>query len=242
MSTTTKAEPKKPAIDLSKLSAAELEAALKEKKAAEREEEARKRKEYEQAREELINELGGFALNLVGQMLDLKYSAFNQLIAFRERMLEYGDLRRGEKNKGSFEIKNDTFKIIFTSQVNKRFDERAELAEKKLRSFMESFIRKRDQKSYKIIKALLERNAKTGDYDIDLINRLYTMEDTFDHPDWKDALRLFKESYSPNGTAQYVRFFKKETSSNSWIPIVLDLAKLNTSNYAAASNEKTTQA
>ncbi len=214
-------------IDLSKLSAAELEQMLKEKKKEENALQEAKRKRYEDDRNALISDLGGFAETLVLQMLDLKRASFIQLSAFREQMLEYGSLRRGERNKGSFEIKNEDYKIIFTSQINKRFDERAELAETKLRAFLESFIRKKDKAVYSLVKSLLEKN-KAGDYDIDLINRLYKMENDFEDQNWKDAIRLFKESYNPYGTAQYVRFFKKNTTNNAWEAIVLDFAKLGT--------------
>ncbi len=233
------------AIDINSLSADDLKKILKDKQKAEKDLQAKKRKTYENNRTQLIDELGGFADTLVAQMLDLKYESFKRLAEFREQMLEYGTLRRGDKNKGSFEIKNDQYKILFTSQINKRFDERAELAEQKLRTFMDGFIKKRDLKMYNLIKTILERNPKTGDYDIDLINRLYKMEDQFDDQNWKDALRLFKESYNPYGTAQYVRFFKMNTTNNSWEALVLDFAKLNTKNYAPdteAGNETTAEA
>lgn len=217
--------------NVANMSAQELEAILKEKKQAERKEKEQKRKEYEQSRDEVVDRLAGFAVSIEGLLADLKYEAFKELTAFREKMLEYGTLRGKEANKGSFEIKTERYKVIFTSQINKRFDERAQLAEAKLKEFMESFIRKRDQKTYKLVKSLLERNPKTGDYDIDLINRLYTMEDTFDDPNWKAALSLFKESYSPYGTAQYVRYFVKDETNNSWEPIVLDFAKLKTKRH-----------
>lgn len=213
------------------MTTAELEKMLKDRKAAEKAEADKKRKEYESSRDELVDRLASFAEELEGQMRELKYVAFRELIAFRDTMLEYGQLRRKEMNKGNFEIKTDKYKVMFTSQVNKRFDERAQLAEGKLKTFIDSFVKKRDIKTYQLVKSLLERNPKTGDYDIDLINRLYSMEDSFDDQNWKDALKLFKESYSPYGTAQYVRFFVKNETNNSWEPIVLDFAKLKIDGY-----------
>lgn len=224
-----KAEPSKLVIE--GMSTAELEQMLKERKKAEREEKKERRAAYEQERDALVEELSDFAMALHGQMLDLKYEAMKKLTKFREVMLEYGSLRRGEHNKGSFEIKTDKYKIKFTSQINKRFDERADLAETKLKEFLLKTVKKRDQESYRMIMALLER-TKGGDFDIDLINRLYTMEDAFDDPLWKEALSLFKESYSPIGTAVYVQFSRKVESNNSWENIVLDFAKIK-----ADSNE-----
>jgi len=141
-------------------------------------------------------------------------------------MLEYGQIRGGENNKGSFEVKNEKYKIKFSSQVNKCFDERAELAEKKLKEFLASFVKKKDRSAYDLIITLLERNSKTGDFDFDLINRLYKMRDRFNNPLWVEALDMFMESYSPYGTAQYIQFFEKNPTNNCYEAVVLDFAKL----------------
>lgn len=212
------------AVSLDNLSTEELERVLAQRKHEENEKLRAERKEYEDARERIVNELGTRAFVIMESLELLKGDAFKDLKGFRERMMKYGDIRNGDRNKGNFEIKNDKFKIMFSSQINKRFDERAELAEQKLREFLEGFVKKQSQKTYKLVKSLLERNPKTEDYDISLINRLYAMEEEFDDPNWKEAIKLFKESYSPTGTAQYVRFFKKN-ENNGWDAIVLDFAK-----------------
>ncbi len=204
----------------------QLEALLEKRKAAERKAKEKAKNAYLEKREMLINDLSGFAVSLQNQMMDLKYEAFSEITKFREMMLEYGDIRGGENNKGSFELKNDNYKIRFMSQVNKCFDERAELAEKKLKEFLATFVKKANKSAYMIIMALLERNSKTGDFDINLINRLYAMREQFNNPLWIEALDMFQESYSPYGTAQYIQFYKKDPNTNGWLPIVLDFAKL----------------
>lgn len=224
MSTKTSVIEKNPA--LADISIEEIQELLKEKEAAALAEKQAKRKEYEDQREHLIDTLGGFAASLSNQMLDLKLEAFMELAKFRSRMMEYGDIRGKEKNKGSFELKNDKYKIIFRSQINKCFDERAELAEKKLKEFLGTFVKKSDKRAYELVMALLERNDKTGDFDINLINRLYKMRDKFDNPLWHAALDLFQESYSPYGTAQYIQFLMKNEKTNGYDAIVLDFAKI----------------
>ena len=214
-----------PTIDLSLLTADQLEALLSEKRKADQAANAAKRNAYERDRESLINFLGQRALVVARHIEELKEAAMGKLPAFRALMLEYGDLRRGEANKGSFEIKNEHFKIVFSSQINKRFDERAELAEERLKKFLTTTVKKRDLATYELVNSLLERNDKTGDYDIGLINRLYKLEDKFDNKDWREAIRLFKEAYNPSGTAQYARFFRK-TEAGHWEAIVLDFAKI----------------
>jgi len=215
---------KNPAV--ADMSIEEIQELLAKKLAAENKAKKLKRENYELRKDEMINSLGGFAVNLRGQMLDLKCEAFTELAKFRLEMLEYGQIRGGENNKGSFEVKNEKYKIKFSSQVNKCFDERAELAEKKLKEFLASFVKKKDRSAYDLIITLLERNSKTGDFDFDLINRLYKMRDRFNNPLWVEALDMFMESYSPYGTAQYIQFFEKNPTNNCYEAVVLDFAKL----------------
>lgn len=196
-------------LDVAQLSASELEQLLKQKKEAEAAEAAKKRADYEHERDVLINLLGSEAAQAHIVLRELKCLAMLRLKEFRARMLEYGDIKGGEKNKGTFQIENENFKILFSTQVRKKFDERSETAEEHLKLFLNSFVKKRDQKLHKFIMGLMERNSKTGDLDIDNINRLYAMENDFDDDNWKKAIALFKESYNPTETAEYVRFYRK---------------------------------
>ncbi|GAA4465317.1 hypothetical protein GCM10023093_17310 [Nemorincola caseinilytica] len=218
MATTTKA--------IADMTVEELQQALKEKQATDTAERQAQRKRYEQRKEALINTLGGFATGLRAQMTELKQEAFGDMAKFRLEMMEYGDIRGGEKNKGSFELKNEQYKIVFKNSTVKAFDERAELAEKKLKEFLGTFVKRKDKPAYELVMALLERNDKTGDFDINLINRLYKMRDKFDDPLWHEAIDLFQESYSPYGSAQYIQFFERNKSTNGYDAIVLDMARL----------------
>lgn len=221
------------ATNLTDLSVAELQEILKTKQEEENKVKKQKRLDYEANKEQLINTLGDFACIVRDQMADLKCEAFQQMAKFRLEMLDYGDIKGGDKNKGSFSLKNDNYKIEFSSQVNKCYDERAGLAETKLKEFLASFVKKKDKTAYEMIVGLLERNSKTGDFDQELINRLYKLRDKFQNPLWLEALDMFQESYSPHGTAQYIKFSSKNPTNNSWESIVLDFAKLK-----ATPNEK----
>ena len=208
-------------IDLSKVSTEDLKKALAEKNQSEKAAAEKKRKEYERDKEELINWMGKKAGEVSAALTEFKKTGFEKLESFRAVMLDYGAIRKGERNKGNFEIKNEDFKIIFSSQVKHAFDERSLMAEKKLKNWLEGFVKNRDKKLHKFIMGLMERNHKTGDLDIKNINRIYKMENDFEDQDWKDAIKLFKESYNPVGTTLYVRTYKRN-ERNGW-----DLIDLN---------------
>ncbi len=223
--TKTKNTAEQAAANLTALSTRELEKALEVRKAKENAEREARRTEYETEKAALISNLGNTALITAEALKDFKANAMNNVRNFRTKLLEYGQLRKGEANKGNFEIKNDDFKITFSSQVRKCFDERSELAEEKLKSFLGSFVKKRDKDLHDLVLSLLERNPKSGDLDISNIQRLYKLEDRFDNDDWREAIRLFKESYNPEGTAYYVRFFQRD-EDNAWKLINLNFSSL----------------
>ena len=210
--------------DINELSDEQLQELLNERKAVKQKEADEKRKDYEDTREKILQTFGMAAATFSHELASFKLDALQSLKSFRETMLEYGDLRRGEANKGSFEIKNDHFKIVFSTQINKGFDERSEMAEDKLKIFLETFVKKRDLKLHGLIMGLLERNT-SGDLDINNINRLYKMENDFDDENWREAIRLFKESYNPTQSKEYVRFFVKG-EQGEWSHLNLNFASI----------------
>lgn len=211
---------------MSKKTIEQLKQELREAEEAEKKERELERKNFESTREDLINELAEKAAVISGVMGEFKIEAITSLNDFRQLLLKYGELRGREKNKGNFELKNDNYKIQFTSQIIKKFDERAMAAEKHINEFLKSFLRKKDKGTFELITGLLKRDEETGQFDIDMINRLYKYEQSFDDPNWKKGIALFKEAYQPTGTTQYVRFFTKNKETGGWDTLILDFAKM----------------
>jgi hypothetical protein len=202
----------------------ELRNKLAELEQEDNEAEKQKREAYEKERENITAALCTTASYLQRELAQFKAEAFRITDAFYLKMLEYGDIRFGKKNKGSFEIKTETFKVQVASQIVKGFDERAVMAEEKIKLFLTGFVKKRDRQVFELVNALLERNEINGDFDINMINRLYKMETKYDDPNWREGIKLFKESYNPTGTAKYIRFSIKN-ERGEWDSIILDFAK-----------------
>lgn len=211
--------------DAKNLSTEELEALLKEKKQEELKERNAKRAEYELKKKLLINSIGIEAIDLYNALKEAKGKFFEAIVAFRHELLEYGELKGGESNKGNFEIKNDDFKIQFSSAIKKEFDERAELAEAKLKEFLQLYVKKRDKKIYNLIVSLLERNHATGAFDITNINRLYKLEGELNNALFSEAVALFKEAFNATGTSHYIRVYKR-TDMGGWQLLNLNFASI----------------
>lgn len=205
----------------------QLEEKLKRARKQEREERNKKRAQYENLRDTTSETLVTEAKHLHTQLAEFKEKAQKLAAEFRDQMLEHGSIRGGENNKGSYEFthSSEMFKIQVKSQVQKGFDERAELAEKHLRNFIEDFVKKRDKEMYTLIVGILERNQKTGKLDVSNINRLYKIEDKFDHPEWVAALAMFKEAYHEQKTTSYIQFLQKD-EHGKWQPVVLNLSSI----------------
>ena len=195
------------------MSVEDLERALAKKKQVENQSKNQRRKEYESTRDDVVLKLVGRAKQQNLVLKAMKEEADVECSFIYDLMKEYGDLNNG--NQGSFTVKTSDgkFKITRKNQKQKGFDERAIIAEKKLRLYLISFIKERDntggRKMYKLAMSLLERNA-SGDLDVNLVSRLYKMEDEFGDADYSAIMGLFRESYVENSTATYFQFFEKQ--------------------------------
>ncbi|MBL6448548.1 DUF3164 family protein [Fulvivirga sp. 29W222] len=211
--------------ELDQLTDDQLEQLLeKRRKTKQRKEEAR-RKKYEQDRENLIKDLTKEAVEISIEIKHFKRDAFNKMDQFYEVMKQYGDIKPNSKGGFSIENAEGTLKIKYSSQTRKGFDERADMAEQKLKSFLERFVKVRAKETYKLVLQLLER-THSGDFDDKLIMKLWNMENDFDDEDWREAIKLFKESYNPKETTRYINFYQRN-DKGQWELINLNFASIN---------------
>lgn len=198
-------------IDLSKLSAAELEAALQRKREEERNTALQRREAYEGIRAELLTRMSARVEAVAFDAKSFADECTNESAAFREVLAEYGQLR----NPGqlSFTIRDDKFKWEVKSNKVKRFDERADVAAARLIEFLQAWIKNQqdgiDNPMYQLAMTLLERN-KYGDLDYKSISKLYDLETKFNNPEYTDIMNLFRESNIVEGTAINHYFYKRD--------------------------------
>lgn len=212
-------------MQVDELTDEELDRMLQDRKKKKQREDAAKRKAYEAAREELVIKQVNNALIAQDALREHKSNVFNELVEFATKMNEYGDIKGNSKGGFAIRSADDTHKVTYSQQVIKGFDERADLAEKKLVEFLESFIKSRNKKAYKLVMSLLERTTN-GEFDVNMINRLYKMEGDFDQPLWVEAIGLFKEAYTEQKTVQYVNFYKRD-EHGKWANITLNFSAIN---------------
>lgn len=204
--------------NLKELTTAELEAELNKRHQNEATEREKKRNEYESLKDNVINDLAPYAKQLSDNLAKFKEKAFSDLGSLYDLLKDYS--KRHQDGKGNFKIENEEYRIQFKRQGKGTFDERSHQAEKHIVDFLSSKY-EGDQDTKDLIMSLLER--KNGALDILLVQKLYSMEDRFDDDNWREGIKLLKESYSFNLSKDYVSFFSKN-ENNEWQSINLNFS------------------
>lgn len=198
-----------------------IEQYLSKKKVDEQRQEQEKRASYEHLRQETIVSLCTGALDLQKLIIDFKRKALNEMDSFYELLQEYS--ARHKDGKGNFTLDYDIYRIKYRNRVIMKFDERAIEAKKHIIDFID----KRwegDEETRRLIKTLLD-DKSTGELNARDVNRLYTMENSFEDENWRTGIKLLKESYKESETKSYIQFSQKD-NNGEYKTIVLNFPTL----------------
>lgn len=213
METTTKT------IDISKLSADEIEEILKQKRAEEQDKSRIRREAYQGIRAETATKIHSKVKEVVFDVKELFTFVQGEATAFYDVMKEYGQLVRD--GQLSFKIEECNFRMEVKTQKVKKFDERADIAAAKLIDYLGGWISKSQKGTndpmYQLAMTLLERN-QNGDLDYKSVSKLYELESEFNDPEYSDIMQLFKESNVVEGTATNYYFYEKN-ARGVWIKL-----------------------
>ncbi|MFV0330926.1 MAG: DUF3164 family protein [Dysgonomonas sp.] len=208
---------------LDQYTAEELQAMLDRKQKEAKELARKEREEYETYINDTTSDIVKDALELNGLMRVFFDSTTTKLSNMRDKLNTYGEIK--STSKGGFHrvSKDGKHKIVYRYSTICTWDERAEKAEGLLREFLTDFVKKRDIKMYNVVSALLERN-KEGNLEYSRIQSLYSQENEFDDPRWREAIRLFKESFRPVDSKMRIEVYQRNETSGKWEPISLNLS------------------
>jgi len=209
------------ATQVQELTADQLEALLNEKRAQENEKKEQERMSYESLKSETIEGLAITASSLSAMLKEFKQKAFDEADTLYKLLCGYS--KRHADGKGNFSVENTegNVRMSFTRKQLGRFDERSVQAEKHIKDFITNrFIGDSDARD--MIMGIMER--KRGYLDINQIQRLYAMENRFEDTNWKEGIKLLKESWKPTESRTYIRFEIKVDSE--WQLINLDFASI----------------
>lgn len=196
-------------IDVSNLTTEQLQQLLEKKKKQEAEKERRKRQEYERERDHMVKNMVIEAQILHSIMDSFKHKCMRKLENFSEKAQEYGQIRKHSKGGFSLRTADGDMMVSYDRNTVPEYDERAHMAEDLLKEFLEDKVKKRDQKTFRTITALMSRN-KEGRFFPSRINALLKIRDNYDDERWQRAMKLFEESYRNRLVSYTVTFYVKD--------------------------------
>ena len=203
-------------MDIDKLSTKEREALLHALSAKKKQEETARRKNYQKMRTRFISSVEKRLRKYVKDGQAFKSWLRDEAESYYKALKEYGELKRDDQL--GFTANNDTFRIQVKGNRVKRFDERADIAEKRLIDYLSKWIKQRGDGErnpiYKLAMSLLQRN-EYGDLDYKSISRLYELEEDFNDTEYTEIMQLFRESNTVEGNV--IRFyFEEKDELNKW--------------------------
>ena len=201
----------------------ELELMLADKKKTETEQRRKERDSFEEMVDTETSQMVRKALRL-RTILETFYSeTTGSLNTMRDMLNEYGKIKSNSKGGFHLKTKDGNHKIVYRFRTNCDWDARSAKAEDLLKDFLKDVVLKRDADSYALIMAMLEKNIN-GKLEYSRLQALYSQEERFDDPRWKEAIRLFKESYIVTGSKMMLEFYQRNAESLKWEPILLNLS------------------
>lgn len=198
----------------------QLEARLEAMKLAKNEQKEKARKDYENLKHDTVLKLCTDAIFLNAKIAEFKERAFSDMQTVWSLLQEYS--ARHKDGKGSFKIESGIYRVSYKQQGKASFDERSHQAEKHIIDFVNSKFED-DEDTRDLVMSLLER--KKDELDINLVQKLYAMENRFSDENWTRGIELLKESYSYNHSKDYIRFEHK-TPTGAWEPINLQFSNV----------------
>lgn len=208
-------------IDINKLSAAQQAELLRQLTEKTKREQQNRKEAYEGIKAQFLGDVKARLMRHVQDCRDFKEWLRGEAETFMKVLHEYGQLKRDEQL--GFSVKDDDFKVLMKGNRVKGFDERADVAEKRLVDFLNDWIAKRDDGNgkknpmYKLAMSMIQRN-EAGDLDYKSISQLYDLEADFDDPEYSEIMSLFKESHCVEGTVIQF-YFEKKDKYNRWMKV-----------------------
>lgn len=200
---------------LKQLSPEERAELLKELNAQSKQEKVDKRNAYEKLRGDFMTDVRARTKSVVYVVREFKDWLDNESSAFKEVMLDYGQLRSTEQQ--GFTVVEGDFKLKVSYNKVKTFDERADMAAQKLIDYLSRYIENSEKGTedpiYQLAMSLLERNRQ-GQLDYKSISKLYELEDKFDS-EYHEIMELFRESNVVMATAINYYFYERD-AENVW--------------------------
>ena len=203
-------------VDLSKLTPQEKADLLRKLSEDQKVEASRKKEAYEGLRMETLHRIKTSVYKYMEEGKQFKQWLAGESEAFFSIMKDYGKLKR--EDQLGFTLQDDAFKFQVKGNRVKGFDERADIAEKRLVEFLKDWVKNSEKGTsdpmYKLCMKMLQRN-ESGDLDYKSISYLYELESDFNSAEYSEIMSLFRESNVVEKSVINF-YFEEKDKYNNW--------------------------
>jgi hypothetical protein len=207
---------------ITEMSASEIEAFLKQKKASEIKQQESRKKAYEADKENFLKEVLTRFTEVQGILLTLKTETITHSENFNT--LKYELEGKAVKEAKSFELKNDTVKIIVENQERFDFNDTAIVHINAIKDIFREKFESRNKGFYNLLDGILMKNSK-GEYDAKLLNKARRQAKELGDEALMVEFDKLNDCLVVVGTAKYVRVYLKD-DKNRWKDISLSFSSL----------------
>lgn len=214
--------PETAAVNINELSAAELEALLKQKRADEQKEQQAKLKKYEEDKERFLRHVADLFVGKREELQKLKEYAIDEAEHFNAQkyILEDKPVREAK----SFELKNDDIKVVVEIQERFGFNDKAEVHISAIRDIFKNKFEARSKSFYKLLDSILMRNTK-GDYDAKLLTKATNQVREIGDEKLISEFDKLRDCLIVTGSAKYVRLYVRDHRGR-WDDVSLQFSAL----------------
>lgn len=207
---------------ITEMTASEIEAFLKEKKASETKQQETRKKAYDSDKENFLNEVSSRFTEVQGILSTLK----NETITHSENFnsLKYELEGKAVKDAKSFELKNDTVKIIVANQELFDFNDSAIVHITAIKDIFREKFEARNKGFYNLLDGILIKNTK-GEYDAKLLTKARRQVKELGDEALMIEFDKLNDCLIVVGTAKYVRVYLKD-DKNHWKDVSLSFSSL----------------
>lgn len=198
-------------IDLSKLSAKELQAELHRREKEESNKKAEAISKHLKAKETYVNDTILEFKRIQESLTRLKQIAITNGNRLYNEMYEVYGKEPKEQKQFSLTNADKTSKVVVDNAETIGFGDEAVVAINEIKDFFKNKFESRSKMVYSILNTLLIKNGK-GDYDPKLLTKLRVQVREIDDPKLTDAFELLENSQVVTGRALYLRAYETDAS------------------------------
>lgn len=175
-------------------------------------------------RDQTVNTIAAKAQDLFKALALFKASTFSDLEAFvATSAAQYGVEIGGEKGNLTLHSYDGRFKIVRSVADLIRFDEQLIAAKKLVDDCLSDWTDESRDELRALVNQAFQVNA-TGSVRTSEVLRLLRID--IKDPRWVTAMEAVRNSIQVMGTKPYVRIYERVGTTDAYMPIVLDLAKV----------------